>query len=84
VTELVDYSKLITPFLRVKNLRPPEGLFLKAGNGILKRSVDRMSEEADNGGFMSHSTGLSPDNSLPSFQEYAPWQTHIMTLKRHG
>jgi len=31
-----------------------------------------VTEEADNGGFLSHSTGLSLDNSLPSFQEYAP------------
>jgi len=41
---------------------------LKAGNGNL-RSAD-VTEEADNNGFLSHSTGL--DNSLPSFQEYAP------------
>jgi len=31
-----------------------------------------VTEEADNGGFLSHSTELSLDNSLPSFQEYAP------------
>jgi len=31
-----------------------------------------VTEEADSYGFLSHSTGLSLDNSLPSFQEYAP------------
>jgi len=45
------------------------------GNGILKKSVDRMTEEADSGGFLSHSTDLSLGNSLPSFQEYAPRST---------
>jgi len=30
-----------------------------------------VTEEADNNGFLSHSTGLSLDNYLPSFQEYA-------------
>jgi len=34
-----------------------------------------MTEEADNGGFLSHSTGLFLDNSMPSFQEYAPRET---------
>jgi len=32
-----------------------------------------VTEECDNGGFRSHSSNLSLDNSLPSFQEYAPW-----------
>jgi len=36
-----------------------------------------VTEEADNNGFLSHSTGLSLDNSLPSFQEYAPWLRNI-------
>jgi len=31
-----------------------------------------VAEEADNGGFLSHSTKLSLDNFLPSFEEYAP------------
>jgi len=31
-----------------------------------------VTEEADNGGFLSYSTGLSLVNSLLSFQEYAP------------
>jgi len=31
-----------------------------------------VTEEADNGGFLLHSTGLSLDNSFPSFQEYSP------------
>jgi len=31
-----------------------------------------VTEETDNGGFLSHSTGLSLDNFLPSFREYAP------------
>jgi len=31
-----------------------------------------VTEEADNDGFLSHSTDLSLNNSLPSFQEYAP------------
>jgi len=31
-----------------------------------------MTEEADNGGFLSHFTGLSLNNSLSSFQEFAP------------
>jgi len=48
--------------------RSPGVSFLKAGNGNLRRSV---TEEADNE-FLSHSTGLFLDNSLPSFQENAP------------
>jgi len=32
-----------------------------------------VTEEADNGGFLLYSTDLSLDNSLPLFQEFAPW-----------
>jgi len=32
-----------------------------------------VTEEADNGGFLSHSIELSLDNSLVLFQEYTPW-----------
>jgi len=40
-----------------------------------------VTEDADNGGFLSHSTGLSLDNSLPSFQEYAPiWLLQSLNL----
>jgi len=40
-----------------------------------------VTEEADNGGFLSHSTGLSLDNSLSSFQEYTPWSTLVISQK---
>jgi len=36
--------------------------------------------EADNGGFPLHSTGLSFDNSLPSYQEYTTWKELPSTI----
>jgi len=43
----------------------------KQGTEFSRVVLIECDRKADNAGFLSHSTGLSLDNSLPSFQEYA-------------